>query len=92
MRCAWMGGRRVSALGSCGTYGEYDGVYAPEVIANLSEKTLGYVVRKVRCENCRFGEDGCRAYKELNQRAPELFNCDPNIKPQACCNAQKPKG
>lgn len=88
--CAVMGGRQVDLGGSCGFYLQGEPA-CPRPVAVLAREQVGYVVRQVRCENCRYGGGECELYKTLNQRAPEIFDLDPRIRPLGCCNAQEPK-
>lgn len=63
-------------------------------IADLDSRYTGLVRRQVRCENCRYsGSEAtvCNLFKTLNEKLPELFDCETVIEPKACCNAQEPK-
>jgi len=55
---------------------------------------VGFVKRKVRCENCRWffdQESECGLFHMLNREFPQEFELDPEVKPRGCCNAQVPK-
>ena len=95
-RCAkFRDDREVVAGGSCGRYDfgtptDLLGVFA----ADTTSQEAGYVVRQVRCENCRYGDQDatrCSWFAEQNAKFPDQVYCDPVIKPKACCNAQKPR-
>jgi hypothetical protein len=93
-------------LGSCGAYVLWpteDGLPDPAVVAEHAKKLsegapgsatkeeVGYVERKVRCENCEYGgQPKCQAYELLNKKVPEYFEEHRDIEPQACCNTQTP--
>src|SRR5215472_11658969 len=93
LRCAkFKDDREIVAGGSCGRYdfgtpSDKADLFTPDT---TSEKA-GYVVRQVRCENCRYGGARCGWYEELNAKFPDEIYCEPKIKPKACCNAQEPK-
>jgi hypothetical protein len=58
----------------------------------FTPKEVGFVSRKVRCENCKyFGKDRCGLYEMLNKRFPDDFNLDVVVEAMGCCNAQTPK-
>lgn len=96
-------------IGSCGEFAMWatpDGspdaatvrTHEEELDKGIEGKTtkemVGYVERKVRCENCYFGEDGateCDWYEKLTQAFPRLFQDNAKIEPYACCNAQTAK-
>ena len=92
--CAIMGGGKVSAKrGSCGYYilaGTAHTVGHP--IAHLTREQTGYVERRVRCENCQYysNTSTCRLFERLNKRFPDIFDLDPQVRMQGCCNAQVP--
>lgn len=91
-RCAILGPVfRVIAEASCIEYVE--GAFQPGTLRNLcTPKEVGYVRRKVRCENCYFGgAPRCELYRRLNETLPDLFDLDEKISPRGCCNAQTAK-
>lgn len=88
--CAVVVGRIV-AEGSCGLYAAGPSRDDQPQRALVSQDAAGYVVRAVRCENCRFFDPGeCALYRRLNETLPELFALDTSVDPLACCNAQEP--
>ena len=90
-RCAILGPSfPVPALASCIEYVE--GKAQGFTIRNLcTPKEVGFVRRKVRCENCKFGGDHCALYRRLNETLPDMFDLDEKITPRGCCNAQTAK-
>lgn len=90
-RCAILGPEfEVGADDSCGVY--IEGRFQHPTIRKLTTpEAVGFVRRKVRCENCKFGGKICKLYARLNHLAPGLFDLDEKIHPKACCNAQQPK-
>lgn len=90
-----LGGRMVTKGTTCGFYapGEYKKIEPQSVV---TPEEAGLYVGEVRCENCDYidGEDGrrplCGLYAMLNEELPEVFDLDPKIKPQGCCNAWIP--
>ena len=61
----------------------------------VTPEEAGLVDRKVRCENCEYGDASrlkCVLFEKLNKELSESFDLDPNIKAQGCCNAQVPRG
>ena len=72
------------------------GQTAPETAPKFELWTpdvVGFYRGNVRCENCVYFSDQdnlCGFYKILNQQLPSLFDCDPNVQPQGCCNAFTP--
>jgi hypothetical protein len=89
-RCAVMGRRKVSAkTGSCGFY--IKGAPVNKLISELTPEQTGYVERQVRCENCRYFDNGCDLYRDLNSKFPDKFAMDPNVHKLGCCNANEPK-
>jgi hypothetical protein len=87
-RCAILGPDfKVDADDSCNFYlrGKY--TQGIPVAARVTPEEAGFVDRKVRCENCRFGGEDCQLYVTLNQKMPDVFDLETKIKPTACCNA-----
>jgi hypothetical protein len=83
---------KVVAEGSCSLY--VQGVPADNqvIMDSITPKDAGYVVAKVRCENCVALEGTtCTFFETLNQKIPDFFNLDTKVKPRACCNAWAPK-
>src|SRR5258706_18961 len=59
-----------------------------KLVARVTPKNAGFVERRVRCENCKYGGDNeCKLYKMLNEKFPDIFDLDEKIEPRACCNA-----
>lgn len=85
-RCAILGPVfKVIAEATCTEYVE--GAFEARTLRNLcTPKEVGYVERKVRCENCYFGGAKCGLYKRLNETLPDLFDIDEVIHPKGCCN------
>ena len=86
---------KIKAEGSCGFYvnGEPDEMMHDHSMPLVTKKESGYVERRVRCENCAYGDSDeleCGLYKLLNS-FPN-FKLDVNIKAKGCCNANTPKG
>jgi hypothetical protein len=71
---------------------EHAAKLATGVGGSATKEEVGYVERKVRCENCFFGEDDvtkCGFYIELSEKTPEYFKDDGKIEePKSCCNTQ----
>jgi hypothetical protein len=87
-------GRRVRVPGSasCGLY--VQGVPQPAgtpTLARVTPEESGLVNREVRCENCKWMDDGriCGLYDMLNRELPEVFDLDVEIDEHGCCNAQQ---
>lgn len=84
----------VVAADSCGYWGYQEPFERQEVPDNLPTFTpeeVGFVSRKVRCENCvYFDDDECNFYKMLNDRFPQDFDLDTEVEATGCCNAQTP--
>lgn len=94
--------------GSCGEMANWptpDGMPDPSVIkehaaklatgapGSATKEEVGYVERKVRCENCYFGGNPkCGWYIELSEKIPEFFKDAGDIEPLACCNTQTAPG
>lgn len=54
----------------------------------------GLVDRRVQCHRCRFADAGakkCGLYEKLNKTLPHMFDLNPEITPNSCCNAQTPR-
>lgn len=91
-RCGILGPDfEVKAYASCTFYLKGDPPKDMKLVKRVSPKAAGYVVRSVRCENCKYGGDECQLYVMLNEKLPEVFDLDTKIEPRACCNAQTPK-
>jgi hypothetical protein len=88
-RCAWFGKNdKVIAEASCSLYVHGKPNDDQAIINSVSPKDAGYVVGKVRCENCTHVKgSNCSLYQKLNQELPELFDLDEKIEDKACCNA-----
>lgn len=83
---------KIAAEDSCGLY--VPGKPMPEEkgheMESLTPKEAGLVHGNVRCENCTYAggaETTCQLFKTLNERLPNLFDLDEEIKPKGCCNA-----
>jgi hypothetical protein len=91
----YMLGKDVDADDSCGLYspGQPNPELAGNELGNVSKEAAGFVDRAVRCENCLVfdGKGKCLGYEAINKALPEHFDLDVNVKPQGCCNAQRPK-
>jgi len=78
----------VKASASCGLYlhgKPHDDQPIQDIV---TPEQAGYVDHAVRCENCSWYKDRqCDLFKLLNSKIPDAFDCDPNVEPQACCNA-----
>jgi len=91
--CRLMDNHAVSAeFGSCGYYIEGKSVLHLAV-AKLTARQVGYVERRVRCENCRFysSTGKCQLFKHLNDVLPQFFSLDEKVERHGCCNAQLPE-
>lgn len=88
-------GKDVDADDTCGLYTEGDPnpALAGNELASVSREEAGFADRQVRCENCVVfdGKGKCLGYEAINKALPEHFDLDVNVKPQGCCNAQRPK-
>lgn len=91
-------GRKTTVTGtmSCSFYVEGKPMpdEAGHEMAAVTPEESGLVDRKVRCENCKYGDSKramCTLYEQLNEVLPETFDLDVKIKPEACCNAQTPR-
>lgn len=54
----------------------------------------GLVDRRVQCHRCRFTDNRavkCGLYENLNKTFPYMFDLNPEITPNSCCNAQTPR-
>lgn len=92
-RCAILGPTfKVDDDDSCCLFVKGEPVKNQPIIARITPKNAGFVKRRVRCENCKFGDDNkCKLYKMLNEKFPDVFDLDEKIEPRACCNAQTPR-
>ncbi len=78
--------------GSCGGYAEGHPMpkMAGKEMGSWTKEESGYVVREVRCENCKHFEkkdDHCHFFMMLNKL--NGFDIREKVKPKACCNAQE---
>lgn len=88
-RC-WLFGKddEVIADASCGLYIQGKPNNDQEPQNKVTPEQAGYNLGQVRCENCRWGDDGtCKLYEQLNQQLPEIFDLDTKINSNGCCNA-----
>ena len=90
-------GNTVEAGGSCGLYekGEGDPSMVGKELGSANKREAGYVVRKVRCENCSFfhEEKGhCELFEHLTKQFPNVFDLDDKVDKHGCCNAQVEAG
>jgi hypothetical protein len=77
---------------SCGYYGKGHMPRHLNGAPVFTPEEVGFVKRRVRCENCVYGADGatkCELFNKLNG-LPD-FELDIEIKPEGCCNAQTPR-
>jgi len=91
-RCAILGPKfEVAGGDSCGLFveGTYPAGYPVRKLVTPDE--AGFVRRKVRCENCKFGGSKCALYVMLNKKFPAVFDLEEAIDPRDCCNANTPK-
>lgn len=80
---------------SCGFYihGEPMLEMARKEVTRVRPEESGLVKRAVRCEDCRFFHatvSRCHLFDRLNRVLPDVFDLDPAVHPQGCCNAQTP--
>ena len=89
-RCAILGPTfEVDDDDACNFYLKGDPSKDLKLVARVTPKNAGFVDRKVRCENCKYGGGGvCKLYTMLNEKLPDVFDLDTKIEPRACCNAQ----
>lgn len=92
-RCAILGPEfKVDDDDSCNFYLKGEPNKGMKLVKRVTPKNAGFVDRKVRCENCKYGGSGeCKLYKVLNEKLSDIFNLDEKIEPRACCNANTPK-
>lgn len=84
---------RIVAEGSCGLYAHGTPADDQPQRASVTQTDAGYVVREVRCENCRFfasQSSVCSLYADLNEAFPDIFDLATRVDAQGCCNAQTP--
>ena len=88
-------GKDLEATGDhyCGIYVEGDPMpqMAGKEMRLVTPKESGFGLGKTRCENCVSfspSKTTCLAYTELNKN-PQ-FALKTHVKPQGCCNAQRP--
>lgn len=82
---------KIVAGGSCGTYAYGASRDEQPQRALLTQAMAGYVVRQVRCENCRYLNGlRCGWYAWLNERFPGEVCFEEAVNPKGCCNAQMP--
>lgn len=93
-KCALAGGHDVNpTIGSCGFYVRGPAVPRTKPFARMAPEQMGYVERKVRCENCQHFDrpnQDCELYELLNKQFPDLFDLEEGVHPHGCCNAQVP--
>lgn len=92
-RCAVLReGDVVKAADSCGYYAEGEAT-TEDPMGLFTPDEVGFVKRKVRCENCSWFKpgDGCDLYYRLNKFQPEWFDLDTKVDPRGCCNANTEK-
>jgi hypothetical protein len=82
---------KVTAEQSCGLYLHGKPNENQECRSTTTPEAAGLVDGPVRCENCRWYDNGCRLYEMLSQKMPDVFKLDPNVDPQGCCNAFQKK-
>lgn len=88
--CALMHGVKINFQdGTCAMYSEGEPLF-PDAFKDYTKDEIGYTVRQVRCENCRYGGEQCQLYLQLNKALPQAFDLDPKIIPLGCCNANSP--
>ncbi len=89
-RCAILGPDfKVADDDSCCLFVKGDYPKDLKLVARITPKNAGFVERRVRCENCKYGGSGnCKLYEMLNEKFPDIFDLDTKIEPRACCNAQ----
>ena len=88
-------GSKVVAEASCGLYipGAADPDWTSDGTQYVSPTAAGYVVRDVRCENCYYFDAThslCGLFVDLNRARPDVWNLNPFVHRQGCCNAQTP--
>ena len=92
-RCAILGTTlKVTKEASCNLY-IHGKPHDQPIVESVTPEVAGFVVRKVRCENCRAfdGEDTCGLYQMLNDLTPEKFDLNETVDPYGCCTANKKK-
>lgn len=94
--CTVLGPRvEVTASMSCGLYVHGKPSDDQVAMSSTTPNEAGLVNREVRCENCRFfdrADSDCDLYEKLNETMPDAFKLNTAVDPQACCNAQTPRG
>ena len=91
-RCAFFGKNdEVVANASCGLYVHGKPHDDQPIINAVTPKDAGYVLGQVRCENCTWYVDKkCELFEKLNESLPDIFDCDPDVDAQGCCNGWQP--
>lgn len=91
-RCGYFGKNdEVVANASCGLYVHGKPHDDQPIINAVTPKEAGYVLGQVRCENCTwYVNSKCELFEKLNQQLPDIFDCDPAVDAQGCCNGWQP--
>lgn len=95
--CEWMSPvEDVDEDDSCCFYAPGKAKEGAVPLSISSKEEMGFVSRKVRCENCCFFDpdteprEHCDFYTQLNLILPGLFDLDRYVEHLGCCNAQTP--
>jgi len=63
---------------------------AKNIQGSVTPAESGFVDDRVQCHRCEWFDarkTKCRLYDELTETLPEMFDCDPAVEKNACCNA-----
>lgn len=78
---------KVVANASCGLYVHGKPTDDQKIINAVTPADAGYVLGQVRCENCTWYVDKkCELFVKLNKAMPDVFDLDPAVDAQGCCN------
>ena len=80
----------VVANASCGLYVKGTPHDDQEIINSVTPEQAGYVLGQVRCENCSWFDKSsstCGLFETLNKSHKDIFNLDPEVAAEGCCNA-----
>lgn len=81
---------KVPGSASCNLYVRGEPRTSGTPISAVTPEDSGLVDREVRCENCKWFDDGtCNFYQLLNTVCPDVFDLDTSVDEKGCCNANQ---